>query len=558
MEDDENDASQYDKEEGELGQDEIGHDEEELLLLVSSSRKDDTKQTPIHCRSRSTVQTLLLVWVITAILFYEIGQWKCQTRSKNNHSTTFHEATTISHNITNNNHFHDNTEYPLDQPFSPFGIDRKDYRRVCAHVHSSELCLTLRFPFAVEPQDPQFEYPHPVQERMYDLDATMHTLDGADLIQCRQDTAAEMTNMNEKVVTCLERWTLTQTNPSNTVVGVWTRTELKPTRGETDFYGVQLSEEQGQRIDDFFKSHVIVVLGASPTPAVTECLSSLFGRCRNGGIKPLSSLCEGHYRMLQDRDLGNLYTYGTLPENETFIGVMGYYPNDDNHGRHHSLSVKDIPELIRGPDFQRPNSLIKRKLSFIIDHPIAHVQNENMIVEEWNTIAAIQQGYPQQIMNIYSPEGRKILSEAGWEPGHVIAFDGIPQFNPSKTGAFDWSLKTIRKEEKFIANKGYDGWMEDYGTKCRGPLPPQSALKKVNELAREGYQNAGLDPNFYGRTWEFANQFWFAVKGWTKDKGLDCTHAKQNGTGLSCVHKYFLQLMIDDHYRTIEERREIR
>jgi hypothetical protein len=237
---------------------------------------------------------------------------------------------------------------------------------------------------------------------------------------------------------------------------------------------------------------------------------------------------------------------------------MGYYPNDDDHGRHHSLSAKKIPELINGPDFLRLNPQIKRKLSFIIDHPIAHVQNANMIVEEWNTIAAIQQGYPQQIMNIYSPEGRRILSEAGWEPGHVIAFDGIPQFNPSQTGAFDWSLKTVMNEDKFIANKGYEGWMEDYGTKCRGPLPPQSTLKKVNELAREGYQNAGLDPNFYGRTWEFANQFWFAVKGWTKDKGLDCTHAKQKGTGLSCVHKYFLQLMIDDHYRIIEGRRETR
>ncbi|GAX27840.1 hypothetical protein FisN_13Hh053 [Fistulifera solaris] len=546
------------EEEEEFGLEEVG-DEEELLLVVSHK---EAKETPVP-RNCFNLYTALLVWVISAVLFYQIGQWNCQRRSENVDLAIFseqvQEETTMPDNVTTLSDDDEDDpldDEPLDQPFLPFGDDRKDYRRVCAQVHSSELCLTLRFPFDVEPQDPQFEYPHPFEERMYDLDPAMHILDGADLIQCRQDTA-NMTSLKDKVLTCLERFALAQTNPTNTVVGVWTRTVLTPTRGETDFYGVHLLEEQGQRINDFFKNHVILVLGASPTPAVTECLSSLFGRCSNGGIKPVSSLCESHNnRMLQDRDLGNLYTYGSLPENKTFIGVMGYYPNDDYHGRHHSLSAKDIPELLQGPDFQRPNPQIKRKLSFIIDHPIAHVQNENMIMEEWDTIAAIQQGFPQQIMNIYSPEGRTILSEAGWEPGHVIAFDGIPQFNPSKTGAFDWSLKTIMNEEKFIANNGYEGWMEDYGTKCRGPLPPQSALKKVNELAREGYQNAGLDPNFYGRIWEFANQFWFAVKGWTKDKGLDCTHAKQYGTGLSCVHKYFLQLMIDDHYRTIEERRE--
>lgn len=604
------------------GEEETDDGEEECLLTepdkntkgeTSSSRRSVKKtDADYYYLSSFSLQFVVFIWVVSVVLFYQLGQWKCQTADDASHvqnldgsfqlpsptlkvqpipitngSALSSEDEIMINNNTNKEEAKENElvesaadaqdvhepssaeiqneetlaadattilyvedeDNPHYVPHLPFGEGRKEYRRVCTLVHSSELCLTLRFPFAVEPQDPKYEYPHPVDERMYELAPWMYMVDGNNLLACRNATVG---TIDEQVMACLERFALSLNDPSKAVVAVWTRTKIKPTRGTTDFYGVLVSEEQGRRIDEYFDKHVVLVLGASPAPAVTECLSGLFGRCQNGGIKPVSNQCEGH--TLHERELGNRYTYGNLPDDKTFIGVMSYLPNDGSHGRYHSLSAKDILAIVKMPDFQRPDPTVKRKLSLIIEHPIAHVQNQNMIREQWDAIETIQHGFPQQIMNIYTPEGRKILSDAGWEPGHVIAFDGIPQFNPTQTGAFEWSMMTLANEEKFIANNGYEGWLKDYGTQCRGPLPPQSTLKKVNDLARQGYTDAGLDLKFYGRTWEFANQFWFVVKGWTPTKGLDCTHAKQFGTGLSCVHKYFLQLMVDDHYESMEEQ----
>ena len=56
------------------------------------------------------------------------------------------------------------------------------------------------------------------------------------------------------------------------------------------------------------------------------------------------------------------------------------------------------------------------------------------------------------------------------------------------------------------------GWNPDYGTSCRGPLPPNSMLRDVNLLSRHEFETLGFDMAWYGHTWEFTNLFWFQVK----------------------------------------------
>lgn len=52
-------------------------------------------------------------------------------------------------------------------------------------------------------------------------------------------------------------------------------------------------------------------------------------------------------------------------------------------------------------------------------------------------------------------------------------------------------------EAACIENGGYPGWKPEYGTQCRGPLPPTSNLTKVNNIARVAYEKNGLDMRWY-------------------------------------------------------------
>jgi hypothetical protein len=39
-----------------------------------------------------------------------------------------------------------------------------------------------------------------------------------------------------------------------------------------------------------------------------------------------------------------------------------------------------------------------------------------------------------------------------------MAFDGIPQFNPTLTGAFGFQIKETQTEIDFLDREGYPGW----------------------------------------------------------------------------------------------------
>jgi hypothetical protein len=179
------------------------------------------------------------------------------------------------------------------------------------------------------------------------------------------------------------------------------------------------------------------------------------------------------------------------------------------------------------------------------------VQNQNWILEDWERVANNQKTVPQNFMDAASKQGRLELAKMGYELAHMIVYDGQPQYNPSETGAYDLEQKKIPSETAFLERNGYPGWKPEYGTKCRGPLPPTSRFTQVNDLGRQAFEDLGLDMRFYGRIWEFANQWWWQVQGWG-GRGLDCTHSAATSSGMSCVHKYFLMAMVDDHYEDLK------
>jgi hypothetical protein len=448
------------------------------------------------------------------------------------------------------------------------------YRRVCANVHRSILCMVMRFPFPVPLQDPAYyDYPYPVDERYYSLNKRTGFLTSAQLDQCQQQqqqqiamttTTKSAYSMDERVRACLETTAAAaaalggKNDTEDTVFAVWTRhtrqqraVDDESLYDEGSFYDTRLSTRQGERMEQFFDKHVILVVGASPTTEITKCLFDLFGGgCKNGGIKPVSRLCKGYGS--KNRLLGNSMTYPTLDRNQTFIGNYGWYPVDVNHGKTHRLPETLIESLRQHGFARQPSSGSSfqelRKVSFIVEYPIAHAQNQDMILHSWGEVETIQKGLPQMVMDLFSEPGQRQLAEMGYELGHVIAYDGLPQFNPTITGAFPWALKKSATLEAFYKNGGYPGWRPEYGTQCRGPLPPTSKLTVVNGMARRAFQDSGFDMNFYGRIWEFANLFWWQVKDWKGRGGLDCTHAFPGATGLACIHKYFLMVMVDDYY----------
>lgn len=424
------------------------------------------------------------------------------------------------------------------------------YRRVCAPVHSSLLCMTTRFPFEVPKQDPERNYPYPVDDRSYSLNHGKRFLTADELGRCQTDEQTKSLSIDERVKACLETVAATAAQDDTAHYSVWTRRRLDAASSEMDFYGLHQSLQQGKRIDKFFDKHVVLVLGASPAPPVTTCLFELFGGCRDGGIKPVSKLCTGHEGNIRVRLLNS---YPKLDLNKTYIGINAFYPADLQHGRKHELPAGNFTDHLKSAGVARdPGFKALRKLSVIVEYPIAHAQNQDMIFEQYEKVQEIQKGFPKLFTDLRSEAGKLALAEMGYELGHIIAYDGIPQFNPSVTGAYSWVQKSRKSEEDFLANDGYPGWIPDYGSKCRGPLPPTNKLKKVNDLSRQSFEENGLDMNFYGRTWEFGNSFWWSTKGWTTNgKGLDCTHSGYSG--ISCVHPYLLMTMVDDHYDNLEK-----
>jgi len=203
--------------------------------------------------------------------------------------------------------------------------------------------------------------------------------------------------------------------------------------------------------------------------------------------------------------------------------------------------LKDYEPFPREPGWKK-----LRKLNVVIEYPIAHAQTQNMIYNDWEMVEKIQTGFPRLIMSAATQQGRQELAAMGYELSRLIVFDGLPQAFPTETGGDELAILRLNSEENFLNQSGYPGWKPEYGSACRGPLPPNSKLTYVNSLSAQTFAELGLDMRWYGRIWEFANQFWWGLKMWEGKGGkLDCTHSS-DGHYMYRIHKYFLQAMADD------------
>ncbi len=196
-----------------------------------------------------------------------------------------------------------------------------------------------------------------------------------------------------------------------------------------------------------------------------------------------------------------------------------------------------------------------KRVSILVDFPLAHMQTQDMIDETFDQVRYNIERYAQLIMNITSAAAKREMADMGYELQHVLAFDGLPQHFPSLTGGYPYVSVNAYSESEFLDRQGYPGWFPELGSKCRGPLTPNSKLKYVNSLGRQAFHKLGLDMRYYAKTWEFANQFWWNEKMWKDVRlpNLDCTHPTAGRTGFTCVYKFLLQAIVDGYYEAQRE-----
>jgi hypothetical protein len=400
------------------------------------------------------------------------------------------------------------------------------YRRACTSVGlHSILCMIIRYPFpvAVQVNDTSIRYPKPVEEQFYKLKkGAVYVVNQHDWFSCNSQ---DMIVHDDAVIEqCLTKKATEMTEKSDDkqvpVITLWTR-ERRDTK--TKLFHYTGHEEGIQRIYEFFGyDHQVIVTGASPSPAITKELQWMFGwtctdtyvnkkpnyNCDNPIQQSSSSSKKSFQNVWPDYDL----PYTSLQEGHINLGVFDYRTLGRN-GQHYmtNITALDAFEPIHRADGWEQ----LRNFSLIVEYPIAHVQSQDMIQQNvlHTTIQSLQKELPSRYMEFTSDIGRKVLATRGYSLQHFIVFDGLPQFFPTETSGFTKHIFSAQPESelKNIAFS-YPGWKPDYGTSCVGPLPQNSLLREINDMSRKSFQEQGHDMRWYGRTWEFANLFWWQMK----------------------------------------------
>jgi hypothetical protein len=449
-------------------------------------------------------------------------------------------TTTAGTNITN---MVDPPIVPEHYVVHPIYDDDLSYRRVCAPLENSHLCLTVRYPFEIQPQDPTVTYAKPFQEKFYDhLDLPLHMINGVELDYCRQNATVGASSMASAIRGCIDYYydQLT-TETTDTAVACWSRQRLDHS---LDFYGIG-SEEQQVRMHKFFEKQNLFILGMSPTPPIAGSLKALFGGNCNS-LLPLIGKTFGKAPCICS-PVGSQVprTWDELKTTETSWTIIMFTSVLPSREAHHPIHPQ--LETFRGieADSQPP----KMKFTVVSEHPIAHFQNQDKFINQWDETVAYLDTWVDEFMNEQYNQTR--LDAFGNEITRVIAFDGSPQFNPTLSGAYPMEQRNFHSEEDFVSRGGYEGWLPEYGTQCHGFLPPNSNSSIFNGLGRSAYEKYGQDMNLYGRTWEFINLVWYNMKHWNGKGGmLDCTH----GYGqVSQMHKYFIMAMVDNYFDDDDE-----
>jgi hypothetical protein len=441
-------------------------------------------------------------------------------------------------------------------------FDDLHFRRVCEEVSSSVLCLTIRYPFEAPVQNASRSFPSPVDDRFYKIDQAF-ILDGADLDKhCRRkeqvlngtttSTSTSTIDIDVRVRSCLDEYSAKQHEKFKSVaVAVFTRRTMVRDKGgavdvvKSDFYGTG-SEPQMHRARQFFNNQVIIVLGDSNGPPVTECLAKLLGNCEKQSRGSRFS-CISH---------GEENTTSTFQ-------VFRYEPKvrhvKDSPPEHDVTSVENLTTLIRKhvakPEWK---SIQQKEISILVEFPVAHSHTEPMLFHNMDQVEYNQVGYTQRIMSVLTSQGKRELQDINITLARITAFDGLATHFPTQTNSHR-KVNATNQIEYLARNGGYTDsvWRPEYGSTCVGPLPPTNPQKRVNGFARTAFEELGLDTNFYGKTWEFTNLFWFQTRQWVKPNGgtgfIDCVHHCAFGrcvSGAYCMHRYFLQAMIDSHFET--------
>ncbi len=477
------------------------------------------------------------------------------------------------------------------------------YRRMCATVYHSVLCMILRFPFEVPLQDPTVSYPKPVPERMYKLKRYLF-IEDADLEVCRnhQATSTPSTRINNnhsaaafrhELQACMERFALRY--PAK-LIATFTRQRYSQGQNEDshtqqprqaeheDWYG-SISPPQRFRTNKFFQNHVIVFVGASPTTSVVRCIVDIFGDCEFHSRSGAYWVCRA-----PPTTATTTWTNHSIPAqhwppttslhgNDIVLLPIRYEPpvhlpmrgnkTLEHRPRHivnemtpliDALRLRELGKFSPKIDNHTGTSspLRLRPLSVIVEYPIAHMQTQDMIYDFYDQVRYNQRRYPQLIMNLTTRAAQTELAAMGFELQHMIAFDGLPQHFPTETGGYTEKIHEYHSPQELLQNNGYPGWKPEYGAMCRGPLPLNSTLKAINNLSRQAFEELGLDMKFYGRIWEFANHFWWQEMMW-RDYAfriLDCVHPWNARCGYTCIHKVFLQAMIDNYFEEEQQQDE--
>lgn len=422
----------------------------------------------------------------------------------------------------------------------PIYDDDLSYRRACAALGNSFLCLTIRYPFEIPLQDPTVTYVKPFQEEFYNqLDLLpLHMIDGVELDYCRYNATVRSSSMTSTIRKCIDfYYNQLTTNTTSTAVACWSRQRLG--KG-WEFYGIGAKEQQA-RMHNFFHRQNLFFLGMSPTPPIMASLKALFG----GNCQGLTGLLG---RGTFGRDpyicspVGSQVpqTWEELRETETNWTIIMKTSVRPMLEAHHPI----VPQLERFREIEADRQPVKMDFTIVSEHPIAHLQTQDKFVNDWDETVRQLDTFVSDFLKEQYNQTR--LEASGIEIKRIIAFDGSPQFFPTLSGTYPLDLKEFRSEEGFVSHAGYEGWLPEYGTKCRGFLPPNSNSSIFNGLGREFYEKYGQDMNLYGRTWEFINLVWYNMKHWNGKGGmLDCTHG---GALVSNMHKYFLMAMVDDHF----------
>ena len=428
------------------------------------------------------------------------------------------------------------------------------YRRVCAPIgERANVCLTIRYPFEIPKQDPSVTYPKPVSAVFDDPDFALplHIIDGMELDYCRRafvqdhEDASESLPMSLAIKRCIDYYHDQSISAQHsTATACWTYER----KGKFYFYGILASERQLVRMQKYFNRNIIIFFGMSPSPPIALDWPQVFGR--NVCPSPLvnrhtESLCippEGGSEITSWEDLEDPNSKWTM------IRVIGVLDSNGHDESHPVLSL--LPALV-SPFGTSASPSQRIKVTIVSEHPIAHMQSHTLLQHEYEATSTRTEGYIRSFLD----DCRNLtqLDALNVEITNVIAFDGSPQFFPTPSGAYPYGKHDApNSEEAFFARNGYAGWEPEYGSKCRGFLPPNSNLTRFNDFGRSMYRTYGKDMNWYGQTWEFINLVWYGMVGWRGKGGqLDCTHGDRKL--VSAMHKFLLMAMVDNHYDLLAE-----